>query len=262
MDLNKTEKLKEVLNQTLSSEDIQKKLKEEMKNNALKKKSEAREEKIENEAIEKKDLFNEVDNKEVLEKKVSKKEKDDRTINLLLYFVGVVALLLFVVVIYLFVKDDEIMKPKEVIKNSKIEKESFFKLNKENFKIFYNSRTMNTLKCYNFKEGDVFLNIQCQKKLKEFLKNNKDALRFEVIPVLSINDNKIYTKMESNLKDMKKDFKDIVKEYMLRGLSRERVLEASKYIKDNLGENTILTPTNYYVKSKKDNKGIIVNAYH
>jgi len=61
---------------------------------------------------------------------------------------------------------------------------------------------------------------------------------------------------------MDKAFQDRVKEYMYRGLSRERVLETTWYIKDVLGEDTILTPTNYYVKSKKNNKGIIIKAYH
>lgn len=39
MDKSKSEKLKEVLNQTLSSEEIEKKLKEEIKQTALKKKN-------------------------------------------------------------------------------------------------------------------------------------------------------------------------------------------------------------------------------
>ncbi len=68
--------------------------------------------------------------------------------------------------------------------------------------------------------------------------------------------------MKDNIKQMDKAFQDRVKEYMFRGLSRERVLETSWQIKDILGEDTVLTPTNYYVKSKKNNKGIIIKAYH
>ncbi|PLY06838.1 MAG: hypothetical protein C0625_07805 [Arcobacter sp.] len=157
-------------------------------------------------------------------------------------------------------KPKEIIKIKEVIKEKIVTK--IVKLDKKNFKEYYNSSKYKTLKCYNFKEGDVFPDIQCKTDLKKFLKDNKDALRFEVIPVIAENDNKVFLKMQSNIQNMNKDFQEKVKEYMFKGLSRDRVLETSWYIKDTLGEDTILTPTNYYVKSKKENKGIIIKAYH
>ena len=136
------------------------------------------------------------------------------------------------------------------------------KLDKNNFKKYYNSAKFNSLKCYNFKAGDVFPNAKCKKDLKVFLEKNKNAIRFEVIPVIAQDDNKIFDKIKSNISGMEQEFQDRIKEYMFRGLGRERVLETSWQIKDYLGENTVLTPTNYYVKSKMNNKGIIVKAYH
>lgn len=68
--------------------------------------------------------------------------------------------------------------------------------------------------------------------------------------------------MKNALDSKDEKFIAIVKEYMYRGLSRERVLETSSQIKSILGEDIILTPTNYYVKSTKNNKGVIIRAYH
>ncbi len=155
-------------------------------------------------------------------------------------------------------------KPVEVIKEVIKEKivTKIVKLEKQNFKEYYNSKKYNTLKCYNFKAGDIFPNAKCKTSLKTFLKANKNALRFEIIPVIAEEDNKIFVKIQSKLKGMEQSFQDKVKEYMFRGLSRERVLETSWQVKDILGEDVVLTPTNYYVKSKKNNKGIIIKAYH
>ena len=74
--------------------------------------------------------------------------------------------------------------------------------------------------------------------MKKFLNANKNALRFEIIPVIAQDDNLIFDKMKNNLKSMDKEFQNRVKEYMFRGLSRERVLETSWQVKDILGEDT------------------------
>lgn len=151
-------------------------------------------------------------------------------------------------------KEDIVIKEKIVTK--------IVNLDKKDFKKYYNSSKYNTLKCYNFKAGDIFPDAQCKKDLVKFIEANKNAIRFEVIPVIAKDDNRIFTKIEPNIKGLEQSFQDRVKEYMFRGLGRERVLETSWQIKDILGEDTVLTPTNYYVKSKKNNKGIIIKAYH
>lgn len=381
MDKSKSEKLKEVLNQTLSTEEIEKKLKEEIKQSALKKKHDEEEkekqrleeehqlkakEALENletpierenhtkthqeETIKEKSKKEETPlDKEVVIPTIRDKKKENKNMNMLLFLVVIIALLLLGIVVYLFTKDEnkqletkevkvekevnlekkvlpiindkkdveekiltikddnkenklkettvskiekkikEETKPleknkeievkktpikeektkeepkpkvviKEVIKEKIVTKE--IKLNKENFKKYYNSSKYNTLKCYNFKAGDIFPDSSCKNDLRKFLKANKEAIRFEVIPVIAQDDNQIFDKMKDNIKQMDKTFQDRVKEYMFRGLSRERVLETSWQIKDILGEDTVLTPTNYYVRSKKNNKGIIIKAYH
>lgn len=359
MDKNKSEKLKEILNQTISQEEIEKKLKKEIKNAATKKaeqkkkedeeqtktlenveaekeniKIEIKEEHLEKTNIEKKQVVVEENtkvknnqqepstNKEVLIPNVRNKKKEHQDINILLYLVGAIALLLFLVVVYLFIYKEDLSKSNLDTKPQKISTEKFYEekvkenqkeikkdilaiqndtvikepmikvqndikeikkvkpkeiekivikekivtkvvnLDKKNFKTYYNSSKYNSLKCYNFKAGDIFPTNACKNNLQKFLKENKKAIRFEIIPVISENDNIIFNKMKENIKKMDKTFQNKVEEYMYRGLSRERVLETSWFIRDVLGEDTILTPTNYYVKSKKNNKGIIVKAYH
>lgn len=327
MDKNKSEKLKEILNQTLTTEDIEKKLKAEIRNNALKK------EKIkEDENLNKKSEEEPKKEEELVIPSIREKKKENKGLNTLLYLVIIIAILLFSIVIYLFTskkedlssetniqtakekslkKDDntenlilmdndkkksekniliinakkeasekEILETSKKVSENKIEKEKAketikikeiikekivtktIKLDKKNFKEYYNASKYNSLKCYNFKAGDIFPSSQCKNNLKKFLLANKNAIRFEVIPVIAESDNLVFNKMQSKIKDMDKDFQSKVKEYMFKGLSRERVLETSWNIKDILGEDTILTPTNYYVKSKKNNKGVIIKAYH
>lgn len=136
------------------------------------------------------------------------------------------------------------------------------KVNKRSFKKYYNSDKYNLLKCYDYKAADIFPDSSCKKDLKKFLENNKDALRIEIIPVIGKEDHKLFDKIKDRIKDMDIDFQEKVKEYLVRGLSRERVLEISWEIKNILGEDTVLTPTNYYVKSPKENKGVLIRAYH
>lgn len=158
-------------------------------------------------------------------------------------------------------KKEEINKKENFIIKEKIITK-VVNLNKENFRQYYNSSKYETLKCYNFKAGNIFPDSKCKKDLKKFINTNKDAIRFEIVAVIAKDDNIIFNKIKSKLQGLEQSFQDRVKEYMFRGLGRERVLETSWQIKDILGEDTVLTPTNYYVKSKKNNKGIIIKAYH
>jgi len=354
MDKNKSEKLKEILNQTLSTEDIEKKLKEEIKNNAIKKEF-IKEQIKEQEDNEIKNIEEEIKTtndkakEEVIIPDIRKNKKEEKGLNLFLYLVIIITVLLLSITVYLFTspsqktnqikskqkeiiiepkntkeelvlinkdkkeisekilileKDIDVDKKIEEQKNKeenkeenekenkttkkqdaplalkskaeakseevKIVKEDIkekivtktIRLNKKDFKKYYNSLKYNTLKCYNYKAGDIFPTTKCKANLKKFLFANKNALRFEVIPVIAEDDNKNFYKMEKNIEKMDKNFKAKVKEYMAKGLSRERIIETSWYIKNILGKDTILTPTNYYVKSKEKNKGIIVKAYH
>lgn len=159
---------------------------------------------------------------------------------------------------------ENIKEPKEIVKTvvqkQIVEKEVI--LEKGNFKKFYNSLKFNTLKCYDFKAANTKPDESCLKQLKPFLDKNKDAIRFEVIPVMAKDDNQLFEGMKKVLNNNDKNYVEKVKEYMLRGLSRQRVLEVSWKIKDILGEDIVLTPTNYYVKSKENNKGVLIRAYH
>ncbi len=310
MDKSRADKLKEILNQTLSSEEIEKKLKEEVKQTTTKKTSKENSEEYKKEESPL--------NKKVKIPNIRDKKRENININIILYLTMIIVILLLSIVIYLFLKEPKEQKNQATIKKEKIIeeektiKEKFespdeetqdkieinnlekklienegigketkhkpkiqikeiikekvvtkvTKLDKKNFKEYYNSTKYNTLKCYNFEAGNIFPDKECTNSLEKFLTTNKNAIRFEVIPVIADVDYTIFKNLDENIKNLDKNYQERIKEYMLRGLSRERVLETSWRIKDVLGKDTILTPTNYYVKSKKDNKGVIIKAYH
>lgn len=380
MDKSKSERLKAILSKKLTNEDIEEILKEDIQGVEKKntqeetqlEKVKENEEKIEEEEkIETEDLdenlnLNEKEKKDFVIPSIRDEEvEEEKESNFLLYLVSITALLLVILTIYLFTKDnstieekqfekkvsqlkqvneetkaetpkmkeivkDEILKALDIEKTTQAEKndevvtlnkdekvenikeepvENVLKeietiekkeketakeevkvaseqkkevtpevkkeviikekivtkllpLDKKSFKQYYYTSNFNTLKCYNFKEGSVLPDAQCKKDLKKFLEENKDAVRFQVIAVISEDDNIIYNKFKDNISGMEQSFQDRVKEYMNRGLGRERVLETSWQIKHILGNDVILTPTNYYVESKKNNKGIIIKAYY
>lgn len=140
---------------------------------------------------------------------------------------------------------------KKVIINNKVDKHIFDKENNH----------VAILKCYDTQVGSYYLSEDCHKNIKEFVNLHKDASRFEVIGVTDKDDftiiNKLMKKDDSlNTKDTEllKDFSDL-------SLGRYRVIQATWQIKDALGENTFVTPVNYTIHSKKDNRGVVVRVY-
>ncbi|QDF28212.1 hypothetical protein [Halarcobacter anaerophilus] len=234
----KENELKEVLGNSFSQDDIEKKLKEK-----IKKASKDRE------MFEKKSKIthNKPANKDFITKKMN--------LNLLLFILLAIMGILIFVTIYLFNSSKPVKK--SVSLNSNKEEKSYFKR-------LYNSKNYDTYKCYSFKYGNIALPIkECKENLDIFLEKNKNANRFEIVPLISQNDTVIYKQIEENLKEKPKEFQDKVKEYLNIGLSSERILESVWYIKKVLGEDTIVTSSQYYVKSDKNNEqGVIIRAYH
>ncbi len=244
MEKSKEDQLKAILNKTLSSQEIEQKLKKEI-------------------------------NKKTEKTIINNKRQKEKNLNRLLYSVIVLVIILQIILIYLLTYTPS--KEKNKIIQTKIEKINPAKekivlkektitkiedLTKNNFKKFYNSREYNTLKCYEYAQGRISPNKACKKSIDKFLLDNKNALRFEIIPVVGESDYLFFNKLEEKIQTLDKKYKDKIKDYMLKGLSIKRVLEISWDIKEKLGEDTIITPTNYYVVSQKDNKGVIVKAYY
>ncbi|RXJ81998.1 hypothetical protein [Arcobacter sp. F2176] len=193
--------------------------------------------------------------------KVNKKS----SINIFIYLFSFIAILLIIFAAYLFmnkpaVKEVVVYKksePKEIIKEIVTEKIVPAKpLDDKQLKSYFNSNKYEIYKCYDFKVGIATFPNECKKTLKDFLAKNKDSFKLEVTAVISPDDKEIIKK--ANLENAS----DTLKEYIIRGFSRQRVLETSFYIRDVLKDDVILTPVNYYVKSKKLSKGIIIKAYY
>jgi len=113
--------------------------------------------------------------------------------------------------------------------------------------------------CYAETEGTYEFYNSCTDRINKFLEKNKNATSFQIIPVVDIKD-KVYIKdIISNIKDKDIDKKPL-KDYLMEGLSRKRVLEASWHVKKQLGKEAIITYVNY-IADTADKRGFTIRAY-
>lgn len=243
-------RIKEVLDKKIPQDEIEKKLKEKSDDDKKPKTKE--------------DLVNMGNGIKVIPK------KSTRTINTLIYLFSLLAFILLIFAIYLFstknnssISKSSEVEVKEIVKvvvNEKIVPK-VVDLDNKNFKKYYNSLEFNTLKCYDFRAIQTYLPKECAEKIDIFIKENINSTKFEIIPVVSDEDNELYKKIESKIVELDDNIKTNIEDYLLFGLSKQRVLETTFYIKEKFGEDMIIVPTNYFVKSSKNNKGIIIKAY-
>ncbi|RYA22839.1 hypothetical protein CRU96_11165 [Malaciobacter halophilus] len=145
-----------------------------------------------------------------------------------------------------------IIKEKIITKEVIVEKK--VPLSNENFKEFFNTKKFNLAKCYNYKTFEYMPTKACKESLSIFLTKNKKAIRLEVIGVISKDDIKEASKLSKDEK---------IQKYIVRGIARDRVVEASWLVKELIKDkNIVITPVNYYIKSKENNKGIVLRAYY
>lgn len=131
---------------------------------------------------------------------------------------------------------------------------------KRNFKKLYNTKKFNALKCFDYEKGSVDLSDVCKEKIKTFIDENKKAIRFELIPIISGNDNTLYTQLRPFLDNIGPDSRQKVSNYLKESLSRHRVINALNYVNE-LDDDLIVNTANYHVKSKSL-KGIVFRAYY
>ena len=156
------------------------------------------------------------------------------------------------------IKEKKVIEEKEIIKEVKVVDSQ---LTKEKFKEFYNSRKFNKLTCYDYNIGGIQPTKKCISNLENFLKDNSNAIRIEIIPVISKEDKAIFEGIDKiDLENYSTEKR--LKKYALRGLSRDRVLELTWKIKQMDNKDIVLTPTNYFVESQKNNRGVIIKAYY
>ncbi|MFV0561839.1 hypothetical protein [Malaciobacter mytili] len=230
----------------------------------------------------KKILQKSMSQEEIHEKLVEQKlkieeKKQERTKQKKIFYILFTLLIMFLVVAitYYFVLNSQKIKnyeekvqiinnPKkiEIQKEPKVEEKIILKeviiekqipITKEKFKEIFLSKNFNLAKCYDYKAFQIKLDNSCKDNLKKFLLNNTQALRFEIIAVINNEDIKKATVLSND---------KTLQEYILKGMARHRVLEVSWYTKEVLGNEILLTPVNYYLSSKKQNKGVMIKAYY
>ncbi|NVJ54704.1 MAG: hypothetical protein HWD90_13550 [Campylobacteraceae bacterium] len=283
MEKNNTERLKEVLSQTISQEGIEKKLKENTKENPSENKAKPKS----NSSSKKTKTIN----PELSIPKVTPQAKpkikntnDMRFINYLIYSLCLIIIITLSTIIYLLLEKDKQVAPpvkpeikkeviiKKVIEPKEVEvikekvvtkvKTKIVDLDNKNFRKFYYTQKSKVVKCYDFKANSSLLTSTCQQKITDFVKNTKNLTRLEIIAVVANADNVVFNKIKDDISKQPKVVQNRVKEFLIRGFSRQRVIETASFIRENLNDYAVVTPTNYYVKSSKDNKGIIIKGFY
>ncbi len=118
------------------------------------------------------------------------------------------------------------------------------------------SKDYKFVKCYDLKAGNYYLTPKCKRDIAKLVKNNKNAKRFEIIGVVDKEDfTTLYQQNQRTEESL------LLQKFNSMGLSRYRVLETSWFISKQLESKVKLTPVNYTITSKKDNRGTIVRAY-
>lgn len=209
-------------------------------------------------------------------KEEKKKSSCEANINTWIYFFAILAVILLIFTVYLFmqkeiVREVIVEKPIEVIKV--VEKEKIVKVKDDN-KVaavdidkkqiaaeFFTSLDSETIKCYDFETAKTLITKDCETKIDEVFSKN-DILKYEITPVVAEGDNILFDKVSNQVSNIDNVSMMRIKNYLLRGLSRERVLEATQYIREKYGEDILVIPSNYYVESKKYSKGVIIKAYY
>ncbi|WP_375722968.1 hypothetical protein LXN10_10470 [Arcobacter sp. KX21116] len=123
----------------------------------------------------------------------------------------------------------------------------------------YRSKKYDATGCYDEQEGTFVFYPSCLERINKFLDENKDATSFQIIPVTDAKDRLYINNIIENIKDTKIDKKPL-KDYLMEGLSRKRVLEASWHVKKRLGKEAIITYVNY-IADTADKRGFTIRAY-
>jgi hypothetical protein len=145
----------------------------------------------------------------------------------------------------------EVEKPVEVQKIVEVEKVITVKeqIDKSNY---------NTYTCKSFEAGGIVIPKKCEKELLNFLTKHNDAKQFELIGLVDDKEFRLIKSLEDvygveKIKDIKK--------YVQRGLSRQRVIELTWFIKESSDKKLNLNAVNYSLYSK-DKRGFVVKAYY
>ncbi|WP_428023458.1 hypothetical protein [Arcobacter sp.] len=113
--------------------------------------------------------------------------------------------------------------------------------------------------CYGETEGTYVFYPSCKERIDKFLEENKDATSFQIIPVIDGKDKIFINDIITSIQNKDID-KKALKDYLIEGLSRKRVLEASWQVKDKLGNEAIITYVNY-IADTADKRGFTIRAY-
>lgn len=219
MEKKNTEKLKEVLSQTISKENIEKKLKENTKSSDRPKTSSS---------TKKQKTINPAHSIPKVTPQAKPKIRNTnkmRFINYIVYSLSLIIIItLSAIIYYLLEKKVLIEEPKVVEKEVIIEKvveqpkeievikekvvtkveTQIVDLDNKNFRKFYYTQKSKILRCYDFKADSSLLTKECQERITNFVKNTKNLTRIEIIAVVADEDNVVYNEIKDDIQNQPK----------------------------------------------------------
>ena len=159
-------------------------------------------------------------------------------------------------------KEKIISLEKEVIKLNKIIEEKESQFGELTFEALVSkSKNYEATGCYIMNKGDYNLYDSCQSKLVDFFKEIKsfNARSFEVIAIMDGND-RTFVNQLVNMSNVNSISKEKLKNVLLEGIARNRILAAKKYLKKKLGKKTIITHSSY-IAYTANKRGFTLRAY-
>ncbi len=118
------------------------------------------------------------------------------------------------------------------------------------------------VKCYDNNVAQASFTKECEKKVSHILKKYKKIDKIRIVAVISKDDNILFEKLKvSNMTNMPLSIKNKIQDYLLKGLAKQRVIEASWYFQKSLKDYTKVIFSNYYVHSQRSNKGILIDFF-
>jgi hypothetical protein len=122
-------------------------------------------------------------------------------------------------------------------------------------------------KCYNMENGSYSITHQCKKAITNYVDKYKDAKYFDIISLVDDEEFKLFKNLERNnfIYDklgVTQGYINRLKKFTLRGLAKDRAVEASWVIKAHTNRKAKTFNAHYELISKSGKRGVIVRAYH
>ena len=162
------------------------------------------------------------------------------------------------------------VKKKNIIRNQKIKKSKKIKKTinrvklKKEFKVKKTKalKMFHQIKCYDNDVAQASFSKECEKKVSHILRKYKKIEKINIIAVIAEDDNVLFNKLnKTSMTGIPLRIRNKIQNYLLKGLAKQRVIETSWYFQKTLKDYSKVIFANYYVHSKRKNKGVLIDFF-